>query len=187
MIARLSLLILAFVGALALASCQTLNEKECTSSDWRTLGATDGFAGRQQSHVARHQEACNRFGITVDVTAWQAGWQDGIRRHCTPRNGLDIGLKGRGYSSACPADLAFAYREAYDIGRDVNWAKDAVERLEDELDDAIKALAVAGPDERQAAQVEIELKRSELFRAQNRLNRAERKADLYKLRLATSG
>lgn len=174
---------IAFGAGLVLSGCQTLTEDECNVTDWRKLGTADGVAGRLQSHVARHQEACSQYGVTVDVPAWQSGWEEGIRRHCTPRSGLERGLRGGNYSSACPADQAFAYREAFNVGRDAYWAEREVREVQDELDAAIAALAAAAPDERPAAQIAVEVKRSQLFSAEAKARRAERAADRYRASL----
>lgn len=177
---------LVFGAALALANCQTLNEDQCQVTDWRILGSTDGAAGRNQTHVARHQEACAKYGIPVDVPAWQSGWEEGIRRYCTPGNGLDVGMRGKSYANSCPGDVAVGFREAYDLGRRVWDAQSERDRIEREIETAIEGLANVDPENRTAAQIQIELKRSQLFAAQNRLNDAERAVDFYRLRLASN-
>jgi len=172
-------------AALALSGCQTLNEDQCQVTDWRLLGSSDGAAGRDQTYVARHREACGKYGIPVDVPAWQSGWQEGIRRFCTPHNGLDVGMRGSSYANSCPGDVAVEFREAYDLGRRVSLARNERDRIEREIEDAIEGLANVAPEKRMAAQMQIELKRSQLFAAQNRLNDAERAVDFYRLRLAS--
>jgi hypothetical protein len=173
-------------AAVALASCQTLNEDQCAVTDWRVLGSTDGAAGRAQNYVSRHQEACSKFGIQVDFTAWNAGWAEGIRTYCTPQNGLDVGSNGRSYANSCPADVAIGFREGYDIGRRVYSARNERNRIQRELDEAIRKVAEATPEQRVSAQLAVDLKRNELFAAQNRLNDAERAADFFRLKLQQS-
>lgn len=184
---HLAVVTLVIGATLALSNCQTLNEDQCSVTDWRILGGTDGAAGRAQDYVARHQEACTKYGIPVDVPAWRSGWQEGIRRYCTPYNGLDVGRRGSSYANSCPADLAVSFREAYDTGRQVWSARIERDRIQRELDDAITEVARAAPENRSLAQLEVELKRNELFSAQNRLNDADRAADFYRLRLQSNG
>jgi len=179
-------LALAFGAALALSGCQTLTADQCAVADWRELGAADGFAGRKQSYVDRHREACARHGVTVDITAWQSGWKQGIRRHCTPVNGLEHGLRGRSASGDCPANLAGGYREAYDVGREAYRARSEVERLRDEIDMAFVALSRTAPEHRASRRFALVSKRSELFAAENRARRAERAADRYRASLRTA-
>ncbi|MFZ2100778.1 MAG: DUF2799 domain-containing protein [Oricola sp.] len=179
-------ILLAAIAVLALSGCQTLNKDQCSVTDWRTLGSTDGASGRPQNYVARHQEACTKFGIPVDIPAWQSGWQEGIRNFCTPANGLDIGMRGSGYDNSCPADQAIPFREAYDTGYRVYSARSERDRIQGELDTAIAELAGVKEEDRTVRQIQIELKRSELFAAQNRLNDAERAVDFYRLRMSTA-
>jgi hypothetical protein len=174
-------------GAFALASCQTLNEDECSVTDWRILGSGDGAAGRPQTYVANHQKACSKYGIPVDVALWQSGWNEGIRQYCTPQNGLQIGERGTGSVNSCPADLSYSFREGYDVGRQVYSARSERDRIQRELNEAIEAVAVATPDQRVSAQLAVDLKRNELFSAQNRLNDTQRAADFFRLRLSRPG
>lgn len=177
-----------FIAAavLAVSACQTLNQEQCQVTDWRVLGSTDGAAGRAQSHVARHQEACTKHGIPVDVPVWQSGWEEGIRRYCTPHNGLEVGTRGASYANSCPGDVAIPFREAYDLGRRVWSARNERDRIRRELDVAIAALADTAEENRATAQIRIELKRNQLFAAQNRLGDAQRAVDFYRLRLSSS-
>jgi Protein of unknown function (DUF2799) len=174
------------LASAVLAGCQTLNEDQCSVTDWRVLGSTDGAAGRPQSYVSRHQEACTKFGIPVDVPTWNAGWNEGIRRYCTPENGISVGTRGSSYANSCPGDLAFSFREGYDLGRRVYSARSDRDRVQGELDEKIRAVAAATPEQRVSAQLAVDLKRNELFSAQNRLNDAERASDFFRLRLATA-
>lgn len=173
-------LALAFGAALALSGCQTLTEEQCAVTDWRNLGVSDGFAGRNQSYVSRHREACARYGVTADEPAWRSGWEQGVRRHCAPLNGLDHGLRGGAASGDCPAGLAGGYRAAYDVGRKAYRAHREVERLRDELDMAFVALAGTAPEYRASRRLAILSKRNELFAAEARARRADRAADRYR-------
>jgi hypothetical protein len=175
----------AVVGALALASCATLNEEQCQVVDWQQLGVSDGASGFPATRVAQHQEACAKFGIPVNATAWQSGWEQGIRSYCVPANGLSVGRQGRPNRNACPADLAAPFNEAYRIGRDVYDARSDRDSVQGEIDMLIADLAAAGTaQERSDIQLQIELKRNALSIAQWEVSRAERRADLYELDLA---
>lgn len=176
-----------FAAGVLLSACQTLNENQCQVTDWRTLGSTDGAAGRPQSYVSNHQEACSQYGIAVDVSAWTSGWNEGIRSYCSPQNGLDVGSRGGSYANSCPGDLAVQFQAAYNVGRDVYSARLERDRVQRELDQAIKAVADAPDDKRPALQLQVELKRNQLFQAQNRLNDAQRAVDIYRLRQSTTG
>ena len=88
------------------------------------------------------------------------------------------------HAALCVSQVALGFREGYDIGRRVHSARQDRDRIQTELDVAISTVAAAKPEDRASAQLEVELKRNELFAAQNRLNDAERAADFFRLRLA---
>jgi len=174
---------LASLAALtALSSCATMNEDQCNVADWRIMGQSDGSRGLAQTHVARHQEACGKFGIAVDATAWQSGWEEGIRRHCTFENGMTIGKEGRTATNACPIDMASDYTSAYTAGRAVYNADNRVDRAQRALDMAITAISEATEDTaRQTARIDLERARTELASAQLEAERA--RGDLERLLL----
>ena len=173
------------LALMALSSCATLNESECQVVDWQQLGVTNGAQGQPSAYIAQHQEACARYGIPVNATAWRAGWEQGIRTYCTPANGLNVGRNGRFNRNACPADLALGFDEAYSVGRAVYDARQRRDSIQSEIDSLIVQLsAVTSPDERTSTQVKIELARNRLSSAQADVSRAERDEDLYQLRLA---
>lgn len=106
-------------GGLLLAGCSTttLNEDECRTVDWRTVGYEDGVAGRSGERIGQHRKACAEHGVTPDLEAYRAGRADGLREFCQPHNGYRAGVNGTAYYDSCPADLAPAFVEAYDSGR----------------------------------------------------------------------
>ena len=171
----------AVLGAFFLSSCATLNEDQCKVSDWQQLGVSDGQRGVGSGYVASHQEACARFGIAVDVAAWQSGWNRGIVAYCTPANGLSVGSAGRNNPFSCPADLAFAFNEGHRVGKAVHDARRARDRVQSEIDADIARIPSTPPEQLPALQVQIELKRNRLATAQADLVRAEREADLFRL------
>lgn len=179
--------LVAVAGVLVLSSCATLNEEQCQVSDWQQLGASDGQRGAGSGFVANHQEACARFGIAVDVAAWQTGWQQGIVAYCTPSNGLSVGRSGRINPYSCPANLAGAFNEAHRIGKAVHDARSARDRVQAEIDADIARIPATPPEQLPALQLQIELKRNRLSQAQADLVRAEREADLFRLRLPYGG
>ena len=118
---------------LVVSACATLNESECVSVNWTDLGSRDGQAGRPSLYVAEHVEACARHGLPVDEESWRMGWDTGIRVYCTPENGLNVGSRGALYANSCPAELALAFRNAYDVGRDYHHAVTVRNRIQNEI------------------------------------------------------
>lgn len=102
---------------LLLAGCATMNEDECRSADWYSVGFEDGAHGRAINYIGNHREACAEYGISPRADHYQDGWNEGIRRYCTPRNGYQAGMSGRSYGAQCPADLAREFSAAYQYGK----------------------------------------------------------------------
>jgi len=113
---KLSRLIIFILPPLLLASCATLDESECLTADWRTIGLEDGAQGRPLSYISNHRKACAEHGVTPDLAAYQGGHEVGVRQYCTPQNGFQQGRAGRAYGGVCPDQLAPGFRAAYDTG-----------------------------------------------------------------------
>lgn len=167
-------------GLLALNACATLNEDQCRDVSWQQLGYDDGQAGRHSSHVDLHRQACQRYNITVDATQWRDGWESGIRRYCTPQNGLNEGRAGRSYANSCPAEVRAGFEDAYRVAKAVHDARAAVERENREMDDLLRKLREAKDrDQINRLQTEISVKRDSVRNAEFRLRDAERNYDFY--------
>lgn len=131
-----SLVPLLAAGSLFLAGCSTttLNKDECRTVDWRTVGYEDGVAGRSGERIGAHRKACAEYGISPDLEAYRAGRADGLREFCQPYNGYRAGVNGTPYYDSCPADLAAAFVEAYDSGRQLYVRTRRVEDAEAAID-----------------------------------------------------
>lgn len=123
------------------SGCATMNEAECLTVDWRTIGFEDGVAGHSGDRIARHREACAKHGVTPDLAAYQSGRDAGLREYCTPENAFSIGARGNAYAGVCPADLSPVFSSAYESGRHlhtlsarVNSAVNQLESKRRELD-----------------------------------------------------
>lgn len=102
---------------LALGACATMDRDECLTVDWRTVGFEDGVAGYSGDRVGQHRKACAKHGVTPDLSAYQAGREDGLREYCVPANGFRLGSQGGGYNGVCPSDVEPAFADAYQSGR----------------------------------------------------------------------
>lgn len=147
---RTILLAITAAGALvALGSCATMSAEECLAGDWTGRGFSDGAAGVSMSRLGEHAEACTKHGVVPDDAAYRSGWSQGVIRYCVPERGFAEGRAGNNYAGVCPADLAADFVPAWEDGRVVYAAEQAVvsarssidsygSRLE-ELDDKIEA------------------------------------------------
>jgi hypothetical protein len=164
----------------ALASCATLDEEQCRSVDWLTLGQQDGAAGRPASYIEEHRKACASHKLPVQDAPWHAGWEVGIRLYCTPQNGLTVGRDGGYYANSCPVDLKPGFETAYLVGKRVYEARTALSRAQADLEATMeKRLKAATEAERQALDREVVLGQSAVFAAQTRQISAEAAYDRY--------
>lgn len=136
-------------AAVALGSCATMSEEQCLAGDWAGQGFNDGAAGYAMSRLGEHAEACGKHGVVPDDAAYRSGWSEGVLRYCTIENGFRVGAEGGGYADVCPAGVERDFLIAYEDGRAIHLAEQAVSearsrvdsngyRLE-ELDDKIEA------------------------------------------------
>jgi hypothetical protein len=94
-----------------------MSEKECLSTDWRTVGYEDGVNGYSGDRIGRYRNACSEHGVTPNLAEYQAGRDQGLRDFCKPANGFRVGARGAGYSGVCPAELDQPFVDAYQSGR----------------------------------------------------------------------
>lgn len=142
---------LVVLGLLALASaCASLDEQECRSQDWYSIGVRDGANGRGEEKLLDHAKACAEYGIQPQREAWMEGRDEGLSRFCTVQNGLRVGESGSSYNGVCAADEDDFLR-GYNLGQQLHRAKAELDSLETEVRNAETALRRSGlsDDERQ--------------------------------------
>jgi hypothetical protein len=122
-----------FAVLLLLSGCATMNEKECRSANWYSIGFEDGAKGRPVGYIGRHREACAEYGISPNAQGYQEGWDKGLRRYCTPPNGYRAGLHGQSVSVQCPPEQRAAFHEAYAYGKRIHLAEADLDALEREM------------------------------------------------------
>ncbi len=104
-------------SALALTGCASLNENECVTADWQSIGFQDGAQGQPVSASSRHRKACAKHGVTLDQYAYLQGHEQGVRTFCRPGKGFSLGAGGSSYAGVCPADLEPQFLAEYQKGR----------------------------------------------------------------------
>lgn len=111
------LTLIAFIGTFFMFSCATLNEQQCKTGNWEEIGRQDGARGYSASRISSHNKACREHGVQVNNTAYQRGYDSGVRGFCTSDNGYRLGKSGRMTSQAtCPADLAAGFSSSMQRG-----------------------------------------------------------------------
>lgn len=122
-----------FVLPLLLAGCTTLSEGQCMAGDWYAIGQRDGMHGLERARLFKHGEACAQYGTQPDVRAYDAGRREGLTHYCTPRQGFVEGKEGRSYRGVCPAVVERGFMAAFDDGRAIHDAREALEDVEREM------------------------------------------------------
>lgn len=115
---------------MTLAGCNTMSKEECRVADWAVVGDTDGAAGHEpQSRFADHVRSCSKSGAVPDQTRWYEGYQQGIRRFCTPLGGASTGEAGGAYHNNCPPELASDFMRGYSLGKRVHDLRSRINSL----------------------------------------------------------
>lgn len=153
------------VAGLTVAACATLSQEECLQGDWRTIGYMDGVDGRPMSRVENHAKACQKSGVTPDMSLYSQGRDQGLRRYCTETNGFRVGRQGHAYAGVCPPPVEPEFLGGYADGERVHAA---VSRLESARSELSNADARAERRARQADGVEDELRNPKLTDEQTR-------------------
>lgn len=117
-------------AAPALASCATIPEERCPSTDWYARGVADGRAGYASDRIVKHREACAGAMVAPDERAWLEGRRAGLADYCQPRNAIDSGLAGRGYAGVCTDPR---YGRLYTAARRVHDARGRVAAIDRDI------------------------------------------------------
>jgi hypothetical protein len=162
-----SVVVGALVGgaALTVAACATLSEKDCLQGDWRAIGYVDGADGRPMSRIEDHAKACQKTGVTPDMSLYVQGRDQGLTRYCTEANGFRVGREGHSYAGVCPPPVEPEFLGGYADGERVHAAES---RLSSARSDLSSADARADKRARQADGVEDELRNPKLTDEQTR-------------------
>ena len=127
-------------GSLVFSGCATMSEQECLVSDWRTVGFTDGAAGRPVETIGAYRESCAKHGVAPDLTAYRAGHEEGLTQFCQPGRGFEYGRRGASYQGTCPAALEGDFLAGYNEGRQLYGLESAVRSLASQLAQSSRTL-----------------------------------------------
>ena len=124
-----------------------MSESECLNADWREVGRNDGMEGKRTEEFVRYQDACLQYGVVPNGGDYAQGREEGLAIYCTPESGYWEGRNGRSYRQVCPPSSSRDFLEAYRAGQgvlkaidtarsieaDIDFAKDRIGNLEDEI------------------------------------------------------
>ncbi|MDO1582520.1 DUF2799 domain-containing protein [Rhizobium oryzicola] len=141
-----------------------MSKEECVAANWKVVGESDGANGyNPQSRFAEHTKSCARVKIVPDQTVWYSGFQEGIKRYCTPQSGAIHGEAGDEYNNACPAELQSGFMSGYSLGKRVRDLRGQLDNInsdisnrEQDTDQAYKDLKTAQDQERGPLKMRID-------------------------------
>ncbi len=127
---------------------------------WESDGA-NGY--NPQSRFAEHTKSCARVKIVPDQTVWYSGFQEGIKRYCTPLSGAMHGEAGDEYNNACPPELQPGFMSGYSLGKRVRDLRGQLDNINSDIgnrqqdtDQAYKDLKTAQDQERGPIKMRID-------------------------------
>ncbi len=126
---------------LGLPGCATMNQAECTTVDWRTVGYEDGVAGYSGDRIGLYRKSCAKYGVAPDLNAYQTGRDQGLREYCQPETGYQLGLRGGAYNSSCPSDVREPFESAYHAGFELYTMRARVASATNELEASHREIA----------------------------------------------
>ena len=90
-----------------LNGCASLSKDECITADWQIIGYEDGLKGSGAGRIGEHREACAKHGITPNKSAYDLGYDEGIRSYCSLSLGIRAGQNGNSILAVCPQDTDY--------------------------------------------------------------------------------
>ena len=93
----------------------------------KTLGLNHGKHGLS-NYSDEVRNVCISNDKSVNIEAYQIGFNMGWSDFCTPFHGFELGEKGDIYKSSCPAEKENLFREKYLIGKKVYEKKDQIHK-----------------------------------------------------------
>jgi hypothetical protein len=109
-------LLLVLIAGL-LASCASMNEKECLNAEWKLIGFEDGSQGKPESSIGNYRKDCAKVNVVPDLARYQLGHKEGARKYCVKNTAYQTGVSGGAYYAVCPADLEQNFLKAYRDGQ----------------------------------------------------------------------
>ena len=135
------------LGGLPLSSCATMSEDQCRQGDWAGVGFSDGQNGYPASRISQNAEACAKYHIVPDQTAYMQGRAKGLLNYCTPISGWRAGVNDNNYENVCSGPTEQAFLNGYRLGKEIAHARAAARDASTKRDLARMALEQAKKDD----------------------------------------
>lgn len=122
------------LGLAFLSGCATMNKSECQVANWEIIGMEDGAAGKVNSNIGKHRQACAEHGIAPNLEQYQKGYQQGISQFCTYDNGFQQGSSGRRNNGVCTGNLKQAFSQGYNKGYRIYSVRSKINKINSAID-----------------------------------------------------
>jgi len=96
--------------------CAVMNENECVTADWHMVGLEEGLKGKSAVTIGSYRQACAEYGITPNLSAYQAGHLQGIKQFCSPQKAFQLGASGQHLPLVCPTNIHPNYLKRHNKG-----------------------------------------------------------------------
>ena len=130
----------AATGVALLAGCTTMSKDQCLAGAWGEKGYQDGLSGYRPSRLDDHAQACAKFGVEANPSAYLSAREDGLRTYCTWESGFRQGRQGNSYGGVCSPAEERDFLPAYEDGRRIYAVEQAVSSAESALNSAISRI-----------------------------------------------
>jgi hypothetical protein len=107
-----------------------MNEGECLTGDWYTIGFEDGSLGHPTSRVGQYRKACAKHGVAPDFAAYKNGREHGLEEYCQPAKGFNLGSRGGHYTGICPSEYEDAFLASYNRGAELYTLRKSVQNTQ---------------------------------------------------------
>jgi hypothetical protein len=114
------------IATLVMSGCATMNEQECLTANWESVGYSDGRAAKEANQLDKHRATCIEHGVAADRSAYDRGYNTGIHTLCSEDTAFTFGTDGKSVPAACPADLMPTLIAANQLGMEKRARKTAL-------------------------------------------------------------
>lgn len=99
--------------------CATLSKEQCQNPDWQYIGDVDGRHGYEDSKYRDHVRSCGKKYSRQEEELYLKGWNEGIQRFCTAKNGYHEGVFGLSHKYGCDPQKHADFYEQVRLGEKV--------------------------------------------------------------------